>query len=241
MSIEPQMSPSGRGSAASSITIQVSTTTCSSLPSCDIEESIAPLDEISTTIEPFPVTSTPSRPSSPPTLPPARCLTTTTSLDEATACPPPYQFPPSPGSQTLNPLSFYPFSTLTPLGTPESPNLQALERSLTSTTSVGAPPAYDQVPETLAEKCFVYGFLCPLIWIYGMTKYWRSERPVGFQDRAKIDLEQGTIEGGYVEESLACWREEEKVWALRCAWSLGAFSSILIVMGILLASILGKL
>ncbi|GAA5892250.1 uncharacterized protein JCM6883_007297 [Sporobolomyces salmoneus] len=165
--------------------------------------------------------------------------------------PPPYQFPPS----TITPLSFYPspspdppaqvlpFSTLTPLS--PSPPAYPLT-SPRGSTSPESLPSYSQVPQTLAERCFVFGFLFPPIWILGLSKYWFSQRPHNFLDLEKhpelgLDPEEGSRERERVEESMRSWREEEIVWSLRCAWCLGAVVALGCLAGIVTAALMGKI
>ncbi|GAA5884321.1 hypothetical protein JCM16303_003635 [Sporobolomyces ruberrimus] len=255
---------SRRGSAASSITIQVSTSTASSLPTFDIsDERIAPLPtfETSTTIEPFPLAQADqSRPPSPPPFPeaPSTSNEETVNLEaagpESSPPPPPYQFPGPPpplSSSSINPLSFYtyPFSTLTPVTSTFLPQHSSLLEN-ESSLPPPPPPEYNEVPQTLAERCFVFGFLCPFLWIIGITKYWYSERPVGFAEKNQRHKEdEGDLESGVavpseemerIEESLDNWREEEKLWSLRCAWCLGGVTSLGVLGGIIVAAVMGK-
>jgi len=215
-----------RGSSTSSISVTVTTTTQSSLPSEDIEDHLSPLPCF---VESTPSTSSPQSPSPVPT-PPALVL----SLDPP---PPPYQFPPSPSPSTatlVNPLSFYPFQTLTPVST-SFPS--------TSPPSPPPPPSYAEVPQTLAERYFIYGFLFFPLWILGALKYWISERPTGFSGEKLGDLESGMEEEERrrVEESLESWRQEELVWSLRCLWSLASLGGVGLVLGVLIAGMMGKL
>lgn len=101
------------------------------------------------------------------------------------------------------------------------------------------PPSYRTVPRTHAESMFWWGFLCPLIfWPMGILHFWRAERPTGFADleaageeevEIRVALEEGMFGPGMparcpsVKESLEFWREEERLWAKRCACSLVGF------------------
>ncbi|GAA5886577.1 hypothetical protein JCM5296_005335 [Sporobolomyces johnsonii] len=262
-----------RGSAASSVSVTISTetttTSASSLPETSIQ-----LVKFATVV-PF----AGQTPSAPPAVVP-----TTNSPPHAQyivvdmALPPPYSFPPtssaaiSPAPTTsIHPLSFYPFLTLTPLSSLSHPSIDP-----SRTTPPPPPPAYRDVPRTLAERCFWWGFLCPLVWLVGVSKLWSSERPAGFageKDRHDIEAAQTTegqgldladeflvsgagrggtgIWSGHpvvfqaraptVEESIRLWREEEQLWARRCAWSVGAVIAIGGLVGVVLASLMGKI
>jgi len=222
------LSSSRRGSGASSISVTITTTSRSSLPAEDIPDHLAQLpsfiDTTSSSIEP-----------SLPSLPSPQALTL--SLDPP---PPPYQFPPSPSPSSsttqINPLSFYPFQTLTPVSSSFP--------SLSSLPPPPPPPSYAEVPQTKAEKYFIYGFLFFPLWILGASRYWFSERPIGFTDEEKEEEDNagmGEEERERVKESLKSWREEEIVWSLRCLWSLASLSGVGLVLGVLIAGMMGKL
>ncbi|KAL8290174.1 hypothetical protein RQP46_003113 [Phenoliferia psychrophenolica] len=95
-----------------------------------------------------------------------------------------------------------------------------------SGTKPEALPAYRATPRTYAEKCFWWGMLCPLIWLIGVSKLWRHETMIGVGKHAPRgyfaggDVETGPSEmtSGNVEVTVSLWMEEERVWALRCAW-----------------------
>ncbi|GAA5977591.1 hypothetical protein JCM5350_002284 [Sporobolomyces pararoseus] len=174
--------------------------------------------------------------------------------------PPAYQFPPSSSSTTttttdLNPLSFYSFPP------PSSSSSSTPSRTLPFSTltripidnNASSPPEYSQVPQTFSERCFVFGFLFPLIWLIGFSRYFDSlseRNPSNFPIHLFKDLEAGGGGGGSLEErtelarileSLQSWREEEKLWSLRCMWCFGGFLSLGLLAGIVIAAVIGKL
>lgn len=106
-------------------------------------------------------------------------------------------------------------------------------------------------PRTQAERRFWHGFLCPVLWILGAWRIWRSERPAaapldgaGLDGDAAakdvMDLEAGgaTLPAD-VRESLEMWREEELVWARRCLWALFALVGAAGIFALALMSVLG--
>ena len=116
----------------------------------------------------------------------------------------------------------------------------------------------------------MFGFLCPLARVVGMTKYWYSERPDGF-DAATSSLETDATKDLEAQredptttmddtrrfvsmndwereqeqerrrQSLDAWRQEEKLWSMRCASSLGAFIGVTLLVAIVIAAVMGKL
>ncbi|GAA5963855.1 hypothetical protein JCM3765_004041 [Sporobolomyces pararoseus] len=183
------------------------------------------------------------------------------SMIEISPPPPAYRFPTSPPSPSpspsnnmnLNPLSFYPFSpfnsrsqnlpfsTLTP--TPATVN-----SSSTSTLgSSDSPPEYNQVPQTLSERCFVFGFIFPFLWIIGFSKYFYSERrnssnfPIQVLKELEVEGALEEMERERILESLKNWRQEEKLWSLRCGYSLIGFVSVGSLVGIVISAVIGKL
>ncbi|GAA6058835.1 hypothetical protein JCM10212_002779 [Sporobolomyces blumeae] len=241
--------------------------------------------------------------------------------------PPPYTFP-SPSSArgrqaatSIEPLSFYPFSTLdrvpcSPLcpdpsrpATHDATTFEGsppirLGRSTLATNPLSTdpcptppPPSYRDVPQTSSETCFVWGFVCPVLWIVGTTRLWRSSRPEGCALRGEksgrdrrprrrgatssgrtslaVGLEAcglarddesdeashgigrsvvGDLESGRaaasrlgrvvvdpnVEESLRLWRDEERLWAERCAWALGGFVAVGLVVAVMVVGLTGN-
>jgi len=100
------------------------------------------------------------------------------------------------------------------------------------------------VPQTKAEKYFIYGFLFFPLWILGASRYWFSERPIGFTGDEKEEEDNvgmGEEERERVKESFKSWREEEIVWSLRCLWSLASLGGVGLVLGVLIAGMMGKL
>ncbi|BGP47308.1 hypothetical protein JCM10450v2_003160 [Rhodotorula kratochvilovae] len=219
-----------RGSAASSVsvTIETTTTTTAATPYT------APVDESThTTVSPCP----PSRRAA---SFPSDALT----LPYAFPPPPPYTFPhvgPPRASSiaTVHPLSFFPFHALTPL--PSASHLP-----LPAPASVSPPPLYASTPRTQAERLFWYGFLLPLLWLAGARRIWASERPAGFAaygggatKDADADAEAAVAVALDVREAQEMWREEELVWAKRCAWALAAAMGAALIFGMAIASVLG--
>lgn len=158
---------------------------------------LPPASQISVTIvETTTSTYTPSSPL--PTYSPRACLTPHGS-------PPPY---PNAQLSPLSPLSFFPSTT-------RDPN--------------NILPSYRSVPRTHAEKCFWIGIFFPFFWIVGLMRIWRPEPCVGAGKHAGDDLELG-VPSWYTSsnpvESIALWREEERLWACRCAWCFGGFTVV---------------
>ncbi|GAA5860421.1 hypothetical protein JCM8547_000299 [Rhodosporidiobolus lusitaniae] len=202
-----------RGSAASSVSVTIETTTTSA------PADSATLDEpsSSSTIVPFGgrLSSLPTTPEEHPT---------------ATVTPLTFFFPFS----TLTPVSstFPPSSSLPPPVTSSPP-----------TPPPPPPPSYAETPRTAAECIFWWGFLLPLCWIFGAVRLCRSERPASFAAAEKaldaeaaamaqqeLDVEAALSEAGVwsghpamgarqgrsapsVEESMMLWREKERIWA----------------------------
>ncbi|GAA6019032.1 hypothetical protein JCM11491_002496 [Sporobolomyces phaffii] len=187
-----------------------------------------------------------------------------------TRVPPPAHLAPSPSPPPYEPslltsitsLSFYPlerdrapptslpFSSLTPVEStfpPFSPRSPPQPSDASgSTVVVPPPPSYSQVPQTRAERWFVYGFLCPFLWIAGVAHYWYPEQAL--ESLSSIDKYLDDEEGAggrdervRIEESLARWRDEEVLWSLRCAYCLGGFVSVAVLGGIVIAAVMGKL
>lgn len=105
-------------------------------------------------------------------------------------------------------------------------------------------PTYRQVPRTRAERCFWWGSLLPpFVWVYGLLHLWRAERSIGAEDleateraqqqeqelEMRVALEEGMFGSGMqsrvpsVKETLELWREEEVLWAKRCACCCAGF------------------
>ncbi|GAA5908617.1 hypothetical protein JCM6882_003694 [Rhodosporidiobolus microsporus] len=253
-----------RGSAASSVsvTIETTTTSTSACPGGDT----APTQ--SSSVEPFA-----GRPASPPALDPVPCLPLlpavipSTSEDYRFPPPPPYSFPPGPfPAATVTPLSFFPFSSLTPVSSSFPPIGPPPTASPTPAPAPAPPPSYQETPRTAAERCFWWGFLCPFVWFAGVFRLFRSERPLGFGGEkglspaaieqgleAQVEMTQVLSEAGVwsghpaaraspsVADSLRLWREEERLWAKRCVWSLAALTGIALLAGLIGASLAGKI
>lgn len=267
-----------RGSAASSVSVTIETPTTSTLAT--------PGTEAASTSTTCVVTAGQSVHRDLPRLPalpaddfapPAAPTTPAFPLDIHTT---PYRFPPPPpyagpspsSAATVQPLSFFAFSSLTPVNT-------ANHRGHDSTSAAASPPppSYAKCPRTQAERHFWLGFLCPIFWILGLSRLWRSEAPIdlakekkpetsanvatvrgaegGRDDEAMIGLEEAlaqaerwsrheAIRRGVpedVKESLERWREEETLWAKRCAWAVAGTCGLAAVLGVMLSSLLGKI
>lgn len=274
-----------RGSAASSVSVTISVETTTAAASSLLETSTQSVKFA--TVVPF----AGQMPCAPPAVVSTDTAPHTHHIGVDRTPPPPYSFPPtSPSSSvapsptaitSIHPLSFYPFSTLTPLSSLPHPDL-APSRPAPSPP----PPAYRDVPRTLAERCFWWGCLCPLVWLLGVSKLWYSERPAGFAGEKKQkkkkkkktknhDVEAAQAAEGQaldwageclapgagragsgiwsghpvvlqaraptVQESVRLWREEEQLWARRCAWSAGAGLAFGGLVGVIVASVTGKM
>lgn len=106
------------------------------------------------------------------------------------------------------------------------------------------PPSYAETPRTQAERLFWFGWIFPpFLWLVGASRVWRTEHLHG------IDPKKGTLstfldeaEGSVnVRESLDLWREEELIWARRCLWALIGSLMLGTLLGVMLASVTGKL
>ena len=138
---------------------------------------------------------------------------------------PPYP-PPPPCSPPPTPSSAPPIYAFPPLSTP-------LSFFPFPTSSLEPPPGYRSVPCTLAERYFLWGVLCPFLWILGARKLWSPEPIVGagkhatfvggfdFTDR-EVD-EESVVRGlggpnewtsGNPEESRKLWREVSRAVVL---------------------------
>ncbi|WVQ74226.1 hypothetical protein IAR50_003822 [Cryptococcus sp. DSM 104548] len=99
--------------------------------------------------------------------------------------------------------------------------------------SLGAPseaesvieslPTYEEEstmePKTLAKTLWLYGFLCPLLWLIGMAIMCIPLSPV----EEEVDPERAQK----LDEMIVILRKCELKYARRCAWSFGAFSTAL--------------
>lgn len=224
-----------RGSLAESIevTIEVTETTTyipPPTPTASTFSNPTPWSTSPPSLSTFPLTNSPPYPAA-----------TTTPFSP----PPTYTF--SQPTITVTPLSFFPSGT-----------------EPATVASVSAPPpAYRTVPRTRAETLFWRGLLLPLLfWPWGILHLWRAERPEGWSpeghggkavldEEASIEMQEalqidGTRPGFQgraptVAESLAVWREEEVLWAKRCAYCLGGFvavASVFVVVVIHVADVL---
>lgn len=154
----------------------------------------------------------------------------TPTLCPRTSLPPPYTAPSDP-HLPLTTLSFF-----TPPPAPAAPAVADEEL-----------PSYRATPRTYAERCFFWGMLCPLIWFLGALKIRYPERIVGPGKHAPTpealvgeeDLELGLpseATSGNRFMTVFLWQEEERVWALRCAWCLGGFLTLVAGFAVVLYS-----
>ncbi|GAA5825243.1 hypothetical protein JCM3770_003167 [Rhodotorula araucariae] len=234
-----------RGSAASSVSVTIETTTTTTMAT----PSTSPVrDSTHSTVSPCPSSRRPSVDSLPLPPPPAATSDSIPSgailLPYAFPPPPPYTLPhvgssaPHPSRATISPLSFFALTAPAPL--PSSPAY------VPARPKTPPPPSYAATPRTTAERLFWRGFLLPLLWIAGARRIWASERPAGCGSlsaggAAKDDetTAAGACAPDDVREARARWRDEELVWAKRCAWALAALAGVALVFGMAIASMLG--
>ncbi|KWU47389.1 hypothetical protein RHOSPDRAFT_30811 [Rhodotorula sp. JG-1b] len=169
----------------------------------------------------------------------------TTSWDDLALSPPPYRS--NPARTAVGPLSFFPFAPMesSPLATTDDHEAHLLRSRFSHTSSTMAPPpSYAETPRTQAERLFWFGWIFPpFLWLFGASRIWRTENLHG------IDIKKGTLSTPFdegegsanVRESLELWREEELVWARRCLWALIGSLMLGTLLGVMLASVTGKL
>ncbi|GAA6031220.1 hypothetical protein JCM8097_004069 [Rhodosporidiobolus ruineniae] len=266
-----------RGSAASSVSVTIETTTTSTASTPGSSTLDVPLQ--SSTVEPFAGRSTsPHRaeralPPLPPTLDVSLANAQTEEGPDSTYRFPPPAYsppPPAPSTATVTPLSFFAFSSLTPVSStfPALPSSDDLAPS--SAPAPSPPPRYQETPRTAAERCFWWGFLLPLLWVVGFARLWRSETPAGLRQEkparapssaggdleaqrdlpAALALREASPWSAHpaverlpptVEESLMLWREEERLWAKRCGRGLAALVAVAGLTGVIVASVTGTI
>ncbi|BGO98619.1 hypothetical protein RTBOTA2_003127 [Rhodotorula toruloides] len=262
-----------RGSAASSVSVTIETTTTSTLATPGLEEASAGSTCVVTVGQTVDrdLPALPSDELAPPPAPTASTFPPHVHEPSYRFPPPPPYAAPSPStpasSATVQPLSFFAFSSLTPVDT----------REPDSTAPAPPPPSYAECPRTQAERHFWLGFLCPVFWFLGLSRLWRSEAPVelarekapntsaivgavgrvagGRDEEAVVGLEAALAEAERwgrheavqgevpedVKESLARWCEEERIWAKRCVWAVAGMCGLGAVLGVMLARLLGKI
>ncbi|SGZ15536.1 BQ5605_C029g10678 [Microbotryum silenes-dioicae] len=127
------------------------------------------------------------------------------------------------------PISFHP-----PYPTCDSLDSQDHTLTLGSSKDQQAPPpTYSETPRTRAERLFYFGLVPPFIaWALGMVHIWRPENPekkwlasIESNVGARGAGVQGVVQDGSagvnsVRECMRSFREEELLWAKRCAWCL---------------------
>ncbi|ODN83285.1 hypothetical protein L202_01456 [Cryptococcus amylolentus CBS 6039] len=74
-------------------------------------------------------------------------------------------------------------------------------------------------PKTLAKTLWQYGFVCPLLWLIGMTILWIPLRPV----EDEVDPERAQK----LEEMIEILRRTELKYAKRCIWAFCGFSLLI--------------
>lgn len=162
------------------------------------------------------------------------------------APPPPYRGTPGAVDEEehrpFDPLDLF-FPPCDPARDPSRSSLRPhASNAVTSTEERAArPPSYAETPRTRAERLFWYGFLLPpFLWLLGALRLWRSELPrtVQLKVRRGISLEEAEAD---VRESLERWREEELVWARRCLCAAVGAVILGSLLGVMLASLMGKL
>ncbi|GAA5823397.1 hypothetical protein JCM11251_000620 [Rhodosporidiobolus azoricus] len=257
-----------RGSAASSVSITIQTTTTSTTASPG--EARAPTQTSTVTPCAGRPASPPVERAIPclPLLPTINLASAAAAKEYRFPPPPPYSFPPATPTTaaTVTPLSFFPFSSLAAVSSTRPPTGPPPVLTAASSGIAAPPPAYQETPRTAAERCFWWGFLCPFVWLAGVFRLLHSERPAGFGSEKGLSpaaIEQGlaaqvemaqvlgeaSVWSGHpaarlspsVEESLRLWRDEEILWAKRCAWALAAMLGVALMAGVIAASLLGKI
>ena len=135
--------------------------------------------------------------------------------------PPPPYISTTVTTSSLSPLAFY----------PPAPSLHP-------STGDDELPSYRSTPRTFSERCFWWGLFCPVLFLFGISKLWRPEAITGTGKHApgafvgEEDREwPSDVTSGNLAMTVSLWREEERIWALRCAWTLAGE----IVMGAVLA------
>ncbi|GAA5861252.1 hypothetical protein JCM3774_002242 [Rhodotorula dairenensis] len=168
--------------------------------------------------------------------------------------PPPYRGD-GPRTGRVGPLSLFPFRAEPPCPSAGSATdiLRLQSRFSTTPSLLAPPPSYAETPRTQAERLFWIGWLLPpFLWLFGASRIWRSEAP----RELKLQLKQEglpmhiVIDGNGeaeneaeadVGESLQLWRQEELVWARRCLWAITGSLMLGTLMGVMLASVTGKI
>ncbi|GAA5987133.1 hypothetical protein JCM10908_001040 [Rhodotorula pacifica] len=174
----------------------------------------------------------------------ARPASSEEQIKSRNAPPPPYHSPHP--ANSVNPLTFFSFppeTTSSPLPAAQGSALP----SRLSQASLSPPPSYAETPRTQAERLFLLGWLFPpFLWIIGASRLWRTEAPHGLDFKKKVhDLffsaSIAEEAGMDVRESLERWREEELVWARRCLCALVGSLMLGTLLGVMLASVTGKI
>lgn len=146
------------------------------------------------------------------------------------APPPPYLPPATSPPSPPSPLSFFPSHYRSSFSNATTIEFSGPESTL-------PPPSYRSVPRTKAEFYFFWGILCPVLWIIGASKLHYHETLIGKGKLAGIggegDLPTFAESANPARLSERMWREEEMIWAYRCAWAAGGFMLLLLLLGII--------
>ncbi|KAG0656757.1 hypothetical protein C6P46_006963 [Rhodotorula mucilaginosa] len=165
------------------------------------------------------------------------------SWEDLTLSPPPYRS--GPARTPVGPLSFFPFAPMEHITTGDRDTLLLRSRFSHTSSTMAPPPSYAETPRTQAERLFWFGWLFPpFLWLFGASRIWRTENPHGLDLKEEGTLPTALDEAGgaaNVRESLELWREEELVWARRCLWALIGSLMLSTLLGVMLASVTGKI
>ncbi|BGP31279.1 hypothetical protein JCM10296v2_003043 [Rhodotorula toruloides] len=256
-----------RGSAASSVSVTIETITTSTLATPGMEEAPAASTCVVSTGQTVD-RDLPALPSDVLAPPPAPTASTfPPHIHESSyRFPPPPPYAPSPSTPAsiaiVQPLSFFASSSLTPvdireLASPppsyaECPRTQAERHFWLGFLCpvfwfLGLSRLWrSEAPGELAKENAPKGGAT--VGAIGRGAGERDEEAVVGLEAALAEAERWSrheaVRGEVpedVKESLARWREEERIWAKRCVWAVAGISGLGAVLGIMLASLLRKI